>query len=114
MRRVIAIVVGALMVTALMGVATGAITTVKVRGEQWRPKHRYIGRGDVVRWRNTSTRVHDIKGYGGWRLSEVLSPGESVKKRFRQRGTYKYRCVRHSGIVGGRCQGMCGLVHVVS
>jgi plastocyanin len=59
------------------------------------------------------SKVHDLKAYGGgWTFSKILDPGETASRKFNQRGTYKYRCVRHSGIVGGKCQGMCGLIHV--
>jgi plastocyanin len=100
----------------LLGSAGGAVAaTAKVRakGEKWRPVHTYIGRNDVVRWTNPTSKVHDLKAYGGgWKLTAILDPGDSVKRKFKKRGTYKYRCVRHSGVVGGKCQGMCGLIHV--
>jgi plastocyanin len=114
MRRLMALLVGVALALALMGVATGATSTVKAKGERWRPVHTYIGNGDRVTWKNPTSKTHDIKGYGGWSLSKVLRPGASVSKTFRQHGTYKFRCVRHSAIVGGTCRGMCGLVHVVA
>jgi plastocyanin len=114
MRRLMALLVGVALALALMGVATGATSTVKAKGERWRPVHTYIGKGDRVTWKNPTSKTHDIKGYGGWSLSKVLRPGASVSKTFRQHGTYKFRCVRHSAIVGGTCRGMCGLVHVVA
>jgi plastocyanin len=114
-RKVLAVVVGVALVLSLAGIALGATSQVRARGERWKPKHDYIGRGDRVRWRNPTSRTHDIKAYGGgWRFSKILPPGSQATKRFRQRGTYRYRCVRHSAIVGGKCRGMCGLVHVVS
>ena len=114
-RRLLAVVVGMALVLSLAGIATGATSRVRAKGERWRPKHDYIGRGDRVRWTNPTNQVHDLKAYGGgWSFSKILDPGERATRRFRQRGTFKYRCVRHSGIVGGKCQGMCGLIHVVS
>jgi plastocyanin len=102
----------------MLGSMTGtmaATSKVRAKGERWRPKHTYVGRGDRVRWTNPTNKVHDLKAYGGgWSFSKILDPGERATRRFRQRGTFKYRCVRHSGIVGGKCQGMCGLIHVVS
>jgi plastocyanin len=114
MRRLTALLVGALMVLTLGGSAFGATSTVRAKGEKWKPFHTYIGNGDKVTWKNPTSKTHDIKGYGGWSLSRVLRPGASVSKTFRQHGTYKFRCVRHSAIVGGSCRGMCGLVHVVA
>jgi plastocyanin len=114
MRRLIVALVGVALVLALAGMASGATSKIRAKGERWRPFHTYIGKGDRVTWRNPTSKTHDIKGYGGWSLSKVLRPGASVSKTFRQRGTYKFRCVRHSAIVGGKCQGMCGLIHVVA
>jgi plastocyanin len=114
MRRLTLVLVGVVLVLALAGLASGATSTIRAKGERWRPFHTYIGKGDKVTWKNSTSRTHDVKGYGGWRLAEVLSPGERVSKKFRSLGTYKYRCVRHSAIVGGKCRGMCGLIHVVA
>jgi plastocyanin len=112
-KRALAAALGASLLVGSAAAALAATSTIKAKGERWRPFHTYIGRGDRVRWTNPTSRTHDVKAYGGgWSLSTVLSPGESVTKRFRQRGTYKYRCVRHSAIVNRQCQGMCGLIHV--
>jgi plastocyanin len=112
-RSVFVVVVAVLMVV-VMAVAALAITK-RVRAtsdRKWRPKHVYINRGDKIRWTNPTNRVHDVTAYGGWSFSRVLSPGEAATRTFNSRGTFKYRCARHSGIVGGKCQGMCGIVHV--
>jgi plastocyanin len=104
----------AVLMVVVMGVAALAITK-RVRAtadRKWRPKIVDIGRGDKVRWTNPTNRVHDVTAYGGWSFSRVLSPGESAVRTFNSRGTFKYRCARHSGIVGGKCQGMCGRVVV--
>lgn len=112
-RRMLATLVGGMVALGSVGVAAAATSRVKAKGEKWRALHTYIGRNDTVRWTNPTSKVHDIKAYGGgWSFSSVLDPGESAKRKFKQRGTFKYRCVRHSGIVGGKCQGMCGLIHV--
>lgn len=114
MRRMMPILIGAVLVLALAGAALAATKTVRARGEKWRPVHTYIGTGDKVRWTNATSKTHDIKGYGGWSYSKLVPPGSAATRRFGQRGTFKFRCVRHSAIVGGKCQGMCGLVHVVA
>lgn len=89
--------------------------TVKARAnDTWRKVHTYIGKGDRVVWKNPDSEDHDVTAYGGgWTLSETLSPGESVKKRFKKKGTFRYRCQLHSALVGGKCEGMCGFVHVL-
>jgi plastocyanin len=111
---VVAATAAALLVTTA-GAGLAKTATVKARSnDTWKKVHTYIGKGDSVRWKNPDTEVHDLNAYGGgWKLSEELSPGESVKKRFKKKGTFRYRCVVHSGIVGGKCQGMCGFVHVL-
>jgi plastocyanin len=114
MRRLTAILVGVALVLALAGAALAATKTVRAKGEKWKPVHTYIGKGDKVRWRNPTSKTHDIKGYGGWSYSKILRPGNTATRKFGQRGTFRFRCVRHSAIVGGRCQGMCGIVHVVA
>ncbi|HEX6207500.1 MAG TPA: hypothetical protein VF058_03990 [Actinomycetota bacterium] len=89
--------------------------------------HTYIGKGDVVIWKNprpkivSKRRVHDVtsiqprrwKKRLGFKLSKVLQPGSKVKRKFRRKGTYRYRCARHSAMVDGKCQGMCGFIHVL-
>ena len=112
-RRMMAVALGVSLVLGSAGIAMGATARVKAKGEKWKPVHTYIGRNDTVRWTNPTSRVHDLKGYGGgWSFKRILDPGESAKRKFKQRGTFKYRCVRHSAIVSGKCQGMCGLIHV--
>jgi plastocyanin len=114
-KRVAAVTLAGAVLLGAIGTAAAATSTVRAKGDRWRPVHTYIGRGDRVIWKNPTSRVHDLKAYGGgWSLSTQLSPGESVSHKFRQLGTYKFRCVRHSAIVSGTCQGMCGLVHVVA
>jgi plastocyanin len=112
-RRMMAVALGVSLVLGSAGIAMGATARVKAKGEKWKPVHTYIGRNDTVRWTNPTSRVHDLKAYGGgWSFKRILDPGESAKRKFKQRGTYKFRCVRHSAIVSGKCQGMCGLIHV--
>jgi plastocyanin len=114
--RPLFVAIVAVVMVVMLAVTAVAITksTRATSGNRWKPKHIYITKGDKVRWRNPTGRTHDVNAWGGgWSLSKVLSPGESARKTFRKRGTFRFRCVRHSGIVDGKCQGMCGVVHVV-
>jgi plastocyanin len=112
-KRYVAVLLAGAVILGSVGGAAAATSRVKAKGDKWKPLHTYIRRNDTVRWTNPTNRVHDLKAYGGgWSFSRVLDTGESAKRRFKQRGTFKYRCVRHSAIVSGKCQGMCGLVHV--
>ena len=111
-------VVGGLTAALLVSSATPGLTdtsTVKATAsDTWKKVHTYIGKGDSVRWKNPDTETHDLTAYGGgWKVNEQLAPGDTFKKRFRKKGTFRYRCVIHSGIVGGACKGMCGFVHVL-
>lgn len=118
--RVLSIALTAALALSLTGIGTPAsaarsFVTAKGTRNKWRPVHTYIARSDRVVWRNRSRRVHDVTAWGGgWTYARVLQPGERAGRRFRQRGTFKYRCVRHSAIVDNRCRGMCGFVHVVA
>jgi len=113
--RSLLVVVVAILMVVVMAVAAMAITK-RVRAtsdRRWRPKLADINRGDRIRWTNPTGRTHDVHSIGSnWSFSRVLSPGESAVRQFNSRGTFRYRCVRHSGIVGGKCQGMCGKVVV--
>jgi plastocyanin len=112
-RRYVSALLAGAVVLGSVGGASAATSRVRAKGDRWKPLHTYIRRNDTVRWTNPTNRVHDLKAYGGgWSFKRILDPGESANRRFKQRGTYKYRCVRHSGVVGGKCQGMCGLIHV--
>ncbi len=115
-RKLVTAALATVLALSLAGVALGATFAVKAtNSDTWQPAHRYIGRNDVVRWRNPTNRVHDVTAYGrNWSFSRVIKPGESVTRKFRARGNFRYRCARHSAIVSGRCRGMCGIVHVVS
>jgi len=93
-------------------VAPAAAVTVRGSGTRWRPSSVDIRRGDVVRWRAVSGR-HTVRAYGGnWTFSKRINQGETVKKRFRQRGTYRFFCSIHGNVAGGSCTGMCGRVRV--
>ena len=111
-RSVLALVVGSL----LLGSAGSVVAdTAKVRArsnDTWRKVHTYIGKGDRVKWSNPDSEMHDVTFYRGSSFSAQLPPGDTVKKKFRKKGTALYRCTIHSGIVDGACQGMCAFVHV--
>ena len=114
-RRTLAVLLGASLVLGNVTGTVAATKKVRAKGEKWRPVHTYIGRGDQVRWTNPTNKVHDIKAYGkGWKFSKILQPGQKATRKFKKRGTFRFRCVRHSAVVNGKCQGMCGIVHVVS
>jgi plastocyanin len=115
MRKTLIAAIAAILLLSATGVVLAKTYTVRaVAGEKWRKVHTYIGKGDRVNWKNVDDELHDLTAYGGgWKVSEQLQPGDAFKKRFRKKGTFRYRCAIHSGIVAGACQGMCGFVHVL-
>jgi plastocyanin len=75
----------------------------------------HVTPGTRVVWRNLAdnNNAHDLTAYGrNWDKRVMLQPGEGTAKRFRENGTFKYRCRLHSRMQGGQCEGMCGVIHV--
>ena len=108
----------ALSVALIPAAAFSATSTIDARPSSWGPARVTIERGDTVRWNNTGggfrATEHTVKSLGrNWALDEPLPVGASVTKRFREVGRFKFRCVLHSQIVDGACEGMCGVVKVV-
>ena len=101
---------------AATGVALADTMTVKATStDKWNPTHAYIGKGDVIRWRNPTGKKHDIRAYGkNWTYHRELAPGTVRRRQFNAIGTFKYRCTYHSAIIDGQCKGQCGWVHVFS
>lgn len=116
-----------LVLPALPASAAKSRVKAKVGQNRWQPVHTYIEKNDVVVFKNprpadvSKRRVHDVtsiqpkrwKNRLGFSLQKVLDPGDKIKRKFRRKGTYRFRCVRHSAMVDGRCQGMCGFIHVL-
>jgi plastocyanin len=114
MKKVFIAGLAAVLLVGLAG--TGFAKTYRVKavsGDKWKKVHTYIGKGDSVTWKNADSEMHDLTSYNGHWVNEQLNPGDSFKKRFKKKKTYFYRCTIHSGIIGGKCQGMCGFVHVL-
>ena len=107
---------------ALVGVATPSpadTSRVKAAGSpgsyRWDPDFRHIQKGDRIVWKNPTGTTHTVTAYSGpWSKNTSVPAGERTSKKFRKRGTYKYRCTipGHSSLSGGQCNGMCGEIHV--
>lgn len=109
--------VSAAIVMLVPTAALSATKTVTARSTNtWGPARVEIRRGDTVRWTNPSSpiRIHTVLAYGGnWTKNVRLNPGDSTTHRFREAGTYKFRCQEHSTkLTGEPCTGMCGVVKV--
>ena len=100
--------------------SSAATSTIKAAGSEsdgfkWKPATRTISKGDTIVWTNPTGKKHTVTAYGGnWGKSTEIRPGEQTSKRFRKRGTFKFRCLTsgHSTLNNGRCVGMCGKVVV--
>jgi plastocyanin len=99
----------------------GATSTIKAKGSpgsfRWDPTFRHITKGDRIKWKNTTETTHHVVAYGGgWNIDRSIAPGEATKKKFKNTGTYNFRCdiVGHSTLNGGDCEGMCGEIHVAN
>ncbi len=112
-------VLGALgLLLTIPGLATA--DTVKVTAARsdgswtWQPDVRHAAPGDRVAWTNPTQKVHTVTAYGkGWSKSVTLQPGDRTSKAFSAKGSYYFRCTRHSHLHEGECHGMCGYVHVM-
>ena len=110
----------ALVLSVLAVPSAGDTSRIRAAGSEqdgwkWRPVERVIGTGDRIVWKNPTSKTHTVTAYGGnWRKNTPISPGERTAKRFRRRGTFRFRCKTegHSALNNGRCVGMCGRVVV--
>ena len=96
---------------ALSGVAGAAPVKIVgscVGGCTWKPSLRRIHRGQRVVWRvPAGDTTHTVTAYRArgsrrWRFNVTLSPGESVRHRFRRRGLYRFVCTIHPTTMKGR------------
>ena len=119
MRR--ALLVGAMLVALLLpgSPILGATKSFRASGSpgdfSWSPGIQRIAKGDAIRWRNPLSGSHKVVSYGvNWSYDKTVAAGESVRKRFRKRGRFKFRCTLtgHSSLSDGVCSGMCGKVVV--
>lgn len=83
----------------------------------WDPKTVQVAKGKKVVWKNPSGEFHNIRAYGGnWSFRKPLAFGDSVARRFKKVGTFKFLCRIHGSTrkVDGKvvCTGMCGKVKV--
>ena len=91
-----------------------ATKTVRAVVTHWSPTTVRISTGDVIKWRGVSG-THTVTAYGSnWTYNRNLSTGDVVSRRFRQVGTFTFRCMFHSTLTNGQCSGMCGKVVVTS
>lgn len=71
--------------------ALAATKTVDIKRAAFSPATVTIVAGDVIRWRNTDTRNHQVVSTTGSFASPVIAPGGAYAFRFDNVGTYRYR-----------------------
>jgi plastocyanin len=119
LRRGAVVALAAATVFAFPGTSVGETRRVRAEGTpgsfRWDPSFRHIVRGDRIAWKNTTDYAHRIKSYGSnWSFDRALAVDGTVRRRFRRRGSFRYRCriAGHSTLENGECTGMCGVIHV--
>lgn len=117
------ILVSSMAVIALMGMSVPApadTARIKASGSapgeyRWGSGFKHITKGDRIVWKNPTGTAHTVTAYAGrWSKNSSVPSGGQTSFRFRNKGSYKYRCTRpgHSSLSGGECSGMCGEIHV--
>ena len=86
---------GAVALTAAPSLA--ANKTVRAKDDFFSAKSVTIKKGDTVTWRFVGDNPHNVVGKGF--RSKVKDSGR-YRKKFRSRGTFKYRCTLHTGMRG--------------
>lgn len=114
----VGLLVGSLSVveTAPVGAARRVIKTKGSPGDFfYEPSVRRIQKGDKIVWKNPGNTTHTVTAYSSnWSKDKTIAPGERIRKVFRKRGVFKFRCkvAGHSSLSGGKCSGMCGKIRV--
>ena len=111
-RSTITVTVAGVILTMALASSAMAVEVVQGDGSRWFPATVSIDRHEAVRW-TAVFRTHVVKSYGGgWTFRQRIQQGESVRRVFHDRGTFKFYCTIHGTLDGSRCTGMCGKVVV--
>ena len=96
------------------GASSGAPVTVNATfARTWNPVTQPVTKGGKVVWKNPSGEDHNLRAYGGnWSFRKPLGFGDSVGKRFKKTGVFRYRCGLHSQKIDGKWTGMVGKIKV--
>lgn len=107
----------ALGLLALPGSAPAAKTQFRATlTNKWSPSSQKVAKGTKVVFTNPTEQPHDFKPLKGpWPDSKKdvwLYQGDSVSFKLGKKGKYTFRCIVHSDLADGKCDGMCGSVTV--
>jgi plastocyanin len=76
----------------------GSSNTVSMQDDFFEPRKIKIGQGDRVTWVNEGNSDHTVKLEG--EKNKVAGPGESIRRKFKDTGRFKYGCTLHPDMVG--------------
>lgn len=103
-RTLVALGMAAGIVFSTAGVAAADVRVVKAAdGNNFKPAHQYIFKGDKIRWKNVDNITHNVKATDkkkNWNYFRSLSPGETATRTFNNAGNYHYKCTLHPGMEG--------------
>jgi plastocyanin len=81
------------------GAEASKAATVRIAGFAFHPPTLRVGKGSQVVFSNASGVTHTATSEGNFD-SGLIKPGKSFTTRFRQKGTFAYRCLIHPSMRG--------------
>lgn len=105
-----AIIARILAMSAAIVPAHAATQSVTVSSNTYSPASRQVAAGDTILW-VWSQGPHNVTAYSG---ASFASGNRNTNATYTQvfgGGVVRYRCTLHSTLVGGECDGMCGLIN---
>jgi plastocyanin len=118
-KLVMAVVLAAGTILVVPGTSVGETSRIKASGSpgsfSWKPSSRTIDKGEKIVWKNPTSARHSVTAYGnGWSKDTTIAAGAKTGFKFRNSGTFLFRCKFHSTLDNGNCSGMCGSVRVTN
>jgi plastocyanin len=115
-RQLLTFMLAALLVGAVSAQPADAAVVIKgvntTSGFRWKPHAVSISKGTKVVWKAV-VGTHTVTAWkGAWSKSTTIAQGTSTSFTFKKIGVFKFRCLFHSTLVNGVCNGMCGKVTV--
>jgi plastocyanin len=89
---------GAMLATGGASGSAKAPIAVSAKDDFFDPEKVKIGQGEKVKWTNEGSEDHTVKFKG--EKDKIFAPGESVSKKFKDVGSFKYHCTLHAGMTG--------------
>ncbi len=99
-RRMTTLGIGLVLAASLTpGPASAAGNKVSIGDNFFTPKRITIDAGERVKWTNNGQETHTTTSKTGlW--DKTVVPGDTVGKRFKKEGTYRYLCTIHDDMRG--------------